>query len=135
MPLVVVARLRVRLPQFMPEFGTHAMQSVAQVQQAKGCLGAAFLEDENLTFWNATVWESEAAMLEFVRSGAHRAAMPSLAQVCDQATMLRFEQPDTTLPSWLELHARLQPKGRASKLDNPAPEHFSREFPVPKTAL
>jgi quinol monooxygenase YgiN len=132
MPVFVVARLRVRDVQFMPEFGAHAMQSVAQVQQAAGCLGAAFLEDDNLTFWNATVWESEAAMLAYVRSGAHRAAMPSLAQICDQATMLRFEQPDSTLPSWLDLYSRLKAEGRASKLDDPAPEHFSREFPLPK---
>jgi quinol monooxygenase YgiN len=131
MPLVIVARLRVRHPQFMPEFGMHAMQSVAQVRQAKGCLRAAFLEDQNLTFWNATIWESENAMLEFVRSGAHRAAMPNLARVCDQAIMLRFEQPDNNLPTWLDLHARLKPEGRASKLDEPAPEHFLREFPVP----
>jgi uncharacterized membrane protein YgcG len=33
--------------------------------------------------------KSETAMLEWMRSGAHRAAMPSLAQVSDQATVLR----------------------------------------------
>jgi quinol monooxygenase YgiN len=133
MPLVVVARLRVRSPELMAVFGPHAMGSVEQISHAEGCLGAAFLEDANLTFWNATVWQDETAMRAFRNSGPHANALPQLAELCDEATMLRWEQDSPELPSWSEAHARLKPEGRASKVNHPSPAHFSLEFPVPKS--
>ncbi len=132
MPLVVVARLRVRSPEFMMTFGPHAMGSVEQVGRADGCLNAAFLEDANLTFWNATVWQSEAAMRAFRNSSAHGAALPHLAELCDEATMLRWEQASADLPSWTEAHARLKLEGRPSKVSHPSPAHLSLEFPAPQ---
>jgi quinol monooxygenase YgiN len=132
MPLVVVARLRVRSPELMSAFGPHAMGSVEQISRADGCLGAAFLEDANLTFWNATVWRDEAAMRAFRNSDAHGNALPQLAELCDEATMLRWEQTSDALPSWSDAHARLKLEGRASKVNHPSPAHLSLEFPAPQ---
>jgi quinol monooxygenase YgiN len=132
MPLVIVARLRVRGPEHMPIFGMHALGSVEQVKHAEGCLGAAFLEDANLTFWNATVWRDETAMRLFRNTAAHASAMLHLAELCDEATMLRWQQASSDLPSWLEAHARLKFEGRASKVLHPSTAHVSLEFPLPR---
>ncbi len=132
MPIVVAARLRVRDGQLTPEFGRHANLAIEQVKKANGCLATAFLEDAQLTFWNLSIWKDEATMLDYMRSGAHLAAMPDLKNLCDQATILRWEQENADVPTWLEVYARIPLEGRASMLTHPVPEHLLLSFPKPQ---
>ncbi|MEY4530280.1 MAG: hypothetical protein RLZZ156_1001 [Deinococcota bacterium] len=131
MPIVVVGRLRVRSPEFMPLFGMHALQSYEQAKTAEGCLATNVFEDQNLTFWNCTMWESEAALINFMRFGAHGKAMPDLATTCSEAVTVRWEQATATLPTWLEAHQKIVQFGRASKLNFPSPAQETRDFPLP----
>ncbi len=132
MPLVIAARLRVRAPEFMPVFGTHATQSIEQVKTAAGCLATNFLQDNNLTFWNCSIWKSETAMQAYMRSGAHKAAMPDLAETCCEAVMARWEQADASIPSWLEVHEKIVQTGKGSKLNYPSLAQETRDFPLPR---
>jgi hypothetical protein len=62
-----------------------------------------------------TVWESEEAMLRFVRSGGHRAAMAGFERWAGRAKFVRFSS-DTRRVGWRRAFAELRdPDGTYSR--------------------
>lgn len=129
---VSLTRLRVRSVRFVPGFAWYAVQSNAQVSRAGGFLGKDLLADREWTFWTMTAWESRAAMLAYMTSGAHKRAMPKLMEWCDEASVAHWEQEDARLVGWEEADRRMRATGRASKVRYPSAAHARLGYREPK---
>jgi hypothetical protein len=130
MPTVSVTRLRVRSWRFLAQFLFHATRSAWQVKKASGVQSATLLREDWRTYWTRTLWTDEAAMRTFMISGNHRLAMPKLMNICDEASVGRWSQEDSTPPPWHEVHRRMQHEGRASKVNNPTAAQKAFQIPA-----
>jgi hypothetical protein len=73
--MVVVTEAKVKSVLHLPGFLVHAVRSMVQAQSAPGNLGARVFLRGPLRWCTVTAWQDEAAMVRYVRSGAHLAAM------------------------------------------------------------
>lgn len=133
MKFVSVTRLRLCSLRFLPGFAWYAIRSASQCKQAEGNLHTFMRKDRGLVFWTITVWRDRAAALAFRNSGAHRGAMPKLADWCDEGTYVHWEQSGTDAPGLQLAHARLVAEGAVSRVRHPSPRHANRDFPAPKS--
>jgi Domain of unknown function (DUF3291) len=133
MAFVSITRLRVRSIRFLPFFFLHAVRSQRQVKVSQGFVRGALLPDRNWTFWTMSLWEDEVSMRRFMTSGAHKAAMPGLLEWCDEASVVHWEQPEATLPTWIEADQRMRAEGRASKVRHPSSDHAGLSYREPRT--
>ena len=131
MSTVSVTRLRVRSWKFLPQFLFHTIRSAWQVKKASGAQSATLLRQDWRTYWTRTIWTDEAAMKKFMISGYHRLAMPTLMNICDEASVGRWNQDDSSPPSWDEVHRRMQHEGRQSKVNNPTAAQTAFQIPAP----
>jgi quinol monooxygenase YgiN len=120
--LVSVTRFRLRSLRFLPFFMLHAHRTIAQIRKAEGFVAGAVRRDSDLAFWTLTVWRDEAAMRAYGASGAHRKAMPHLADWGDEASVAHWRQGGDQLPDWPEAARRLREEGRPLALRHPAPD-------------
>ncbi|MDV3456301.1 DUF3291 domain-containing protein [Sphingomonas sp. HF-S4] len=132
MPFVSVTRLRVRSWRFLPAFFLHAYRTSRQASAASGFRAGALLPDRRWTFWTLTIWDQAADMRAYIKAGSHKKAMPKLIHWCDEASIVHWEQPDLTMPSWPEADARMRREGRPSKVRNPTPAHLAMDFAPPR---
>jgi quinol monooxygenase YgiN len=131
-PFVAVTRLHIRDEEFLPAFFEAAFASGAEAEQAEGNLVAeATVEPDGRTFWTRTVWTDRDAMRAFMRLPAHSAAMPSLREWCDEASVVNWVQDDARPPQWREAHERMQRDGRTSRVDHPSPAQEAFAVPAP----
>ena len=128
MSLVSVTRFRLRSIRFVPFFVLHANRTIAQVRKANGLVAGSVQRDAHLAFWTVTVWRDEHAMRAYGASGAHRKAMPHLADWADEASVGHRRQPSSNLPEWPEAVRRLREEGRPLTLRHPAPNHPEQRF-------
>jgi hypothetical protein len=129
MTRVSITRLRLRKMRFELPFVWHAMRSNAQARRADGCLALAVRRYQG-AYWTLTVWRDAAAVRAFMLAGAHRAAMPKLAQWCDEASVAHWEQEADALPDWIDAERRLATAGRTSTVLHPSPAQTAGEtFP------
>lgn len=133
MPVLSVTRLRLRSVRYLARFAPGAFASGRQARAAPGFLAGAVLADRGLAFWTLTLWRDGAALDAFVRSGAHRGAMPGLIEWCDEAAVARWDVPEAALPGWHEVDARLRRHGRASRVRHPSPSHATLTHEAPRT--
>lgn len=133
MAFISVTRLRVRSLWYLPRFFWHTIRSRMQAAKAAGNLGVGLLNDANLTFWTKTAWTDQSAMRAFMLSGPHRKAMPALLDICNEASLVHWNQDSTTLPDWKEAYRRLVAEGRISKVRNPSPDHEAFRIPPPRS--
>jgi heme-degrading monooxygenase HmoA len=131
MIFVSVTRLRVRSLFVLPQFVWRAFQSVRQTERSPGFLTGRVLRETRNTFWTITAWNGAEAMNAFRVSGAHRAAMPSLIDWCDEASVMHWMQETAQLPSWAEAHRRMVAEGRQSKVGHPSPGQLANHIPEP----
>ena len=106
----------------------HASRSRRQAQEADGFItGALSADPPRLTFWTATVWESEAAMRTFLLSGAHREAMPKLGALCEEASVAHLERGAGEVPGGDEAVEIMRRVGRVLRLPQPSAAHAAGE--------
>ena len=118
---VSITRLRVRSIFYMPLFTLHAMRTSTQAQKAEGILGVETRFEKNNVVWTKTVWAEESAMKNYRGSGAHQVAMRILSEMCNEASVARWQQESTELPTWEEAHRRMLTEGKQSKVKHPSP--------------
>ncbi|MBL8061847.1 MAG: hypothetical protein JNK32_02425 [Anaerolineales bacterium] len=118
---VSITRLRVRSIFYLPAFLLHAMRTGSQAQKAAGVLGVETRFEKNNVVWTKTVWSDESAMKDYRGSGAHQIAMRILSEMCNEASVARWQQLDPDLPTWEEAHRRMLTEGRLSKVKHPSP--------------
>ena len=117
---VSITRLRVRSFFLMPLFTYHAMRTMTQAQKADGVQGVETRFEKNNVVWTKTVWAEESAMKKYRGSGAHQIAMRILSEMCNEASVARWQQEDTELPTWEEAHRRMLTEGKQSKVKHPS---------------
>lgn len=126
--LVSVTRFRLRSLRFAPFFILHANRTIAQIRRADGFVAGAVQRDAGLAFWTLTVWRDEYAMRAYGASGAHRKAVPHLADWADEASVVHWAQPGSELPEWPEAIHRLRQEGRPLTIRHPARTHAEHPF-------
>ena len=84
-------------------FGEHA-NAVGEhlyAEEPEGWLGAAFRNEGQLRWWTMTVWEDEQALLDFVHSEPHAAAMEVFSDIVVGGVSTDLEVTAEDLPmSW-----------------------------------
>ncbi len=120
---VSITRLRVRSIFYMPVFLLHALRTGTQAQKADGILGVETRFEKNNVVWTKTVWVDEDAMKKYRGSGAHQIAMRVLSELCNEASVARWQQLETDLPTWEDAHHRMLTEGKLSKVKHPSPLH------------
>ncbi|MBD1834378.1 hypothetical protein H6F61_17170 [Cyanobacteria bacterium FACHB-472] len=134
MVFISATRLRVRSPLYLPAFLWNNVLSTWQIVNTPGFLKGQLLRDSNGTFWTLTAWEEQAAMKFYRNSGAHRNVMPRLQDWCDEASVVHWQQEDSNLPDWGEVHRRMVTNGHPTKLSKPSPAHLERKIPAPQSS-
>src|SRR5690242_9482690 len=99
MPFVSVTRLRPRRPWHAPMLVADSLRIARQIRGVPGFLGGYLAIGKGLSFWTVSVWDGAAAMVAFRNSGAHRAAMPRLIRICDEASYAHWDQAEPAPPS------------------------------------
>jgi len=132
--LVSVTRFRLRSLRFLPFFMLHANRTIAQIRKADGFVAGAVQRDAELAFWTLTVWRDEHAMRAFGASGAHRKAIPHLADWADEASVGHWTQRGSDLPEWPEAVRRLREEGHPLTLRYSAANRTDKRFAEPKMA-
>ena len=128
-------KISCRASWFVPLFAFHAQRSISQIRSAEGCMALALLKDKNRTFWTMTMWTDERSMKSYMTSGAHRKAMPRLAEWADEASVVHWQQDHPERPGWPEAARRMRAEGRPSKLRHPGPHHADLSFAEPWTTV
>jgi hypothetical protein len=72
-------------------------------------------------------------MKAFMVSGVHRTVMPKLLNWCDEASVARWTQDSDQLPTWDDVHLRMQRDGRSSRVNHPSEAH--RRFQIPALVM
>jgi hypothetical protein len=122
--LVAITRLRLRGYRFLPLFMWHSLMSSHQAERSPGFLTGALSADPlRLVYWTLTMWKDAGAMRAFRGSGAHQRIMPWLADWCDEAAVVHWEQADDVLPPADEVLRRMASGGRVLRLNHPSPDH------------
>jgi len=116
----------------MPGFAFYALLSGNQARSAPGNLGVELLRDAKNTFWTCTAWEDEAAMRAFMMAMPHKRAMGKLANWCDEASVVHWQQDAADLPDWKEAHRRMATEGRRSRVRHPSEAHQEFRIPPPR---
>ncbi len=116
------------------EFFAAAVSVVEQAQRAAGNLAADVLADANNTYWTRSAWQGDEEIGRFVRSDPHRSTMGRIGEWCDEATFVKWSQPERALPEWDDAYDRLVAEGNVSDLPAASPENAGRTFPRPVTS-
>ena len=74
------------------------MAVVEQAKNSQDYLGADVLAEANNTYWTRTAWHERDLMNAFVGSEPHLSTMDRIADWCDEATFIDWEQAGTDLP-------------------------------------
>jgi hypothetical protein len=131
MPVIVVTRLRLRDQEVFEEFFAHAVAVVEQATNSEGNLGADVLAEANNTYWTRTAWRGRDLMNAFVGTEPHLGTMGRIADWCDEATFVDWEQPGADLPDWQDSYGRLVADGQPASLTHATDAHHTRDFPAP----
>ena len=96
-----------------------------------GNLDADVLAEANNTYWTRTAWQERGLMDAFVGNEPHLSTMGRLADWCDEATFVNWEQTGADLPDWQDGYQRLVADGQAASLTDATQAHHTRDFPAP----
>jgi hypothetical protein len=91
-------------------FIPHAIRSKIQADKAKGIISISLKSDGFLVQRTLTVWEDEASMKNYVRSGWHLKAMKDFSKMANKSYVVKFEIQKA--PSWEEAIQYLRTHGR-----------------------
>jgi len=130
-PVIVVTRLRLKDPALFDEFFASAVAVTEQAQSSEGNLGADVLAEANNTYWTRTAWQERDLMNAFVVAEPHLRTMSRIADWCDEATFVDWEQASAELPDWMDGYRHLVASGESADLTDPTDAHHSRDFPAP----
>lgn len=130
--MVSVTRFHLRSLRFLPFFILHTNRTIAQIRKADGFVAGAVQRDADHAFWTLTVWRDASAMRAYGTSGAHRKAIPHVAEWADEASVAHWSQAGRDLPEWPEAVRRLREEGRPLTLRHPGPTHAEQGFAEPQ---
>ena len=131
MPIIVVARLRLRDPSLLDEFFTRASGVLELAQKMDGNLGADALAEGPDVWWDVTAWLGRAQIEAFMKTEPHLSTIGLVDHLCSEASFVDWEQDSSELPDWQTSWRRLVADGRSAVLTNPSDANETRAFPAP----
>ena len=131
MPIIVVARLRLRDPSLLDEFFTHAAAVLEQAQKMDGNLGADALAEAHDVWWDVTAWQGREDIETFMNTEPHLSTRGLVDHLCQEATFVEWEQDSSELPDWQTSRRRLVADGHSATLTNASEANQTRAFPAP----
>lgn len=108
MPYVSITGLQLNSLLHLPAFMWHAVRSMNQAQKAPGNISVD-ARSINGVRHTLSVWQSEADMRAYIKSGAHLKAMKAFQDIAHGKTF-GFEA--QTAPTWNDVHRLWIEKGR-----------------------
>jgi hypothetical protein len=70
-------------------------------------------------------------MNAFVGAEPHLRTMSRIADWCDEATFVDWEQVSGELPDWMDGYRQIVANGQGATLTHPTDAHGTRDFPAP----
>ncbi len=131
MPILAITRLRIRRIWFLPPFFKRSVQSLKQAKNANGIIAVNVFNDSFPVFWTCSIWETEKDMMQYMKSGNHKKAMPYLQKWCNEARTCHVSFEGNKIPPASELSMLLHKHGRTSRLLKPNDNHLKEIFPEP----
>ena len=131
MPVIVIARLRLRHLSLLDEFFTHASGVLEQAQRSDGNLGADALAEGQEVWWDKTAWVGRAQIEAFTSTEPHLSTIRLVDHLCSEASFVDWEQDNADLPDWQTSWRRLVAEGRSATLTNPTDANETRAFSAP----
>jgi hypothetical protein len=131
MPIIVVARLRLRDHSLLDEFFTHAAAVIEQAQNTDGNLGVDALAEAHDVWWDVTAWQGRPPIEVFMNTEPHLSTRALAGHLCDEATFVDWEQDTAELPDWQTSWRRLVADGQSATLSNASEANETRDFPAP----
>jgi hypothetical protein len=116
-----ITRLKVGRWGDLLKFLKTSQACINQAMADPQCLGLAVYVGPGLAFWTTTLWKDEVAMRGYLLSGAHREAMPHLAEWCSDACTASLEVDSMAFPTRDELPGLLSRRAKFSPVQNPSP--------------
>ena len=130
--VVVVTRLRLKDQSYLNDFFTAAVALLEQAKNSPGILGADVLAEANGgAWWSSTSWQDRDSMVSFVNTDPHATRMGKLADWCDEASFVDWEQPNPDLPDWQTAHRHIVADGTSAALTDASDANATRSFPAP----
>ena len=105
---VSIVSLRLRSPLLLPRFWWFTLRSLRQARKAEGNLSAQINRIDG-AYHSLTVWRDRAAMLAFMRHGAHAQAMRGFPW-SGQGRVAGFS--GAHAPAWADVPAIMRSRGR-----------------------
>jgi hypothetical protein len=131
MPIIVVARLRLKDPSLLDEFFTRATGVLELAQKMDGNLGADALAQGQDVWWDVTAWQGRAQIETFMKTEPHLSTIGLVDHLCSEASFVDWEQDSSELPDWQTSWRRLVADGRSATLTNASDANETRDFPAP----
>jgi hypothetical protein len=131
MTLISYTRLHRKSFLDWPALWWHTILTSWQVVNTPGFLGAKLIIDANGASWTVSAWDSKSAMQKYRTSGAHHVALLRIQEWCDEAAAGHWEQENSNLPNWEQVHHHMTTKGYFTRLTNPAPAHLEHKVKEP----
>jgi hypothetical protein len=131
MPIVVVARLRLREPSLLNEFFTRATGVLELAQKMDDNLGADALAEAQDVWWDVTAWQGRAQIEAFMNTEPHHSTIGLVDHLYSEASFADWEQDSSELPDWQTSWRRLVAHGRSATLTNASDADETRAFPAP----
>jgi heme-degrading monooxygenase HmoA len=131
MPIIVVARLRLRDPSLLDEFFTRASGVLELAQKMEGNLGTDALAEGQDVWWDVTAWDGRASIEAFKNTEPHLSTIGLVDHLCSEASFVDWEQDSSELPDWQTSWRRLVADGRSATLTNASDANETRAFPAP----
>ena len=116
MPIIVVARLRLRDHSLLDEFFTHAAAVIEQAQNTDGNLGVDALAEAHDVWWDVTAWQGKKPIETFMNTEPHLSTRALADHLCDEASFASWEQDSAELPDWQTAWRRLVADGESATL-------------------
>jgi hypothetical protein len=131
MYFISVTRLRIRSVIYLPGFLLANEASIRSIKKVSGFISGAELLDKRLTFWTATVWESDAAMKYFRNNEPHKTAMRKLPNWCSEGAYVHWMQEGPLIPDWDFIYKKLMTEGKLTKIKHPSAQQPDMNYPAP----
>jgi hypothetical protein len=135
MAYLSLTRMKLRSPVFLPIFITHSLRIFSQLRKVPGLIIGKAIAASDLSMWTATLWESEATLHQFYRTGAHHQAAQFITQWASEAVQQRLTVSSHQIPSWKEAAQILTTTGHFYTLNFPSRNHLDHTISAPTMLL
>jgi len=107
--LAVLSSLPLKSFWALPQFIYYTLRIQSQLKSARGLVGYSLIAHVfTERFWTLSIWEDEAAPMEFVRNEPHQAAVMSLRPHMGNSAFVLWQLSGSAVPpSWREALKRL----------------------------